>query len=272
MSSTLDHLIPASASIALGAVVESILGFGCNLVWMSFFPLFASVSESVGVHQPLALGLNIIILSRCYKHANIDQIKPLIFTTPLGICFGIWVVTSWPVRWIKGSLGTFLLLYTFFGTKKKKEKSDADVESLKIHTSPSKEGPAIKRPWYMAQSPPSLVAGFLGGALTSAFGTGGPAMLIYAKQNRWDDHPDAFRANIQFIFFGMHSLAILSMIVEDVVTIETAKASACLIPSILVGGFIGTKVASKIPKDFFQILVINGLRVMGVVFLTEAIW
>jgi len=271
MSSTLDHLILASASIALGAVVESIIGFGCNLVWMSFFPLFASVSESVGVQQPLALGLNIIILSRCYKHAKIDQIKPLIVTIPLGICFGIWVVTSLPVRWINGSLGMFLILYTSFGTKMKKEKADADVESLKIHTSPSKEGDELQRPCYIKQSPISVTLGFLGGALTSAFGTGGPAILIYAKQNGWDAHPDTFRANIQLIFLGMHTLAILSMVVEEVVTVETAKASLCLIPSILIGGFIGTKVATRIPKEFFQFLVINGLRVMGVIFITEAI-
>jgi len=279
MSSTLDHLLPASAAIALGATVESILGFGCNLVWMAFFPIFASVQESVGVQQPLALWLNVLILTRCYKHAQLDQIKPLMVTVPLGICFGIWVVTSWPVRWINGSLGTFLLLYTFFGTSKgkTKEKIDDDLENhggILIH-SPSKEQEdeciTKKCPCCMRQSPTSIIAGFLGGALTSAFGTGGPAMLIYAKQNGWDAHPDTFRANIQLIFFGMHAMAILSMIVEGVVTIETAKASAFLAPSVLIGGIIGTKVASKIPKDTFKSLVIYGLRVMGVVFIVEAI-
>ena len=274
MSSTLDHLLPASAAIILGATVESILGFGCNLVWMAFFPIFASVQESVGVQQPLALWLNVLILIRCYKHAQLDQIKPLIVTVPLGICFGIWVVTSWPVRWINGSLGTFLLLYTFLGTKgKSKEKIDADLESHGGIKEQEQEDEDIakKCPCCMRQSPTSIIAGFLGGALTSAFGTGGPAMLIYAKQNGWDANPDTFRANIQLIFFGMHAMAILSMIVEGVVTVETAKASAFLAPSVLIGGIIGTKVNSKIPKDTFKSLVIYGLRVMGVVFIAEAI-
>jgi uncharacterized membrane protein YfcA len=158
------------------------------------------------------------------------------------------------------------------GTKgKSKEKIDADLESHGGIKEQEDEDIAKKCPCCMRQSPTSIIAGFLGGALTSAFGTGGPAMLIYAKQNGWDANPDTFRANIQLIFFGMHAMAILSMIVEGVVTVETAKASAFLAPSVMIGGIIGTKVNSKIPKDTFKSLVIYGLRVMGVVFIAEAI-
>mmetsp|Transcript_16864 Transcript_16864/g.24752 ORF Transcript_16864/g.24752 Transcript_16864/m.24752 type:complete len:278 (+) Transcript_16864:113-946(+) len=276
MSSTLENMVLASAAIALGAIVESILGFGCNLVWMALFPLFCPVQESVGVHQPLGLALNILILARCYKHAKLEELKPLILTTPLGICFGIWVVTSWPVRWINASLGSFLLIYTFLDNTKNKstKKDDDEVDeeiSLGIINTTEETSTTTKKMYLFKQSSTSIVAGFVGGALTSAFGTGGPAMLVYAKHNKWDARPDVFRANIQLIFFYMHSLAIFSMVLEGVVTAETAKASLFLVPSVIVGGLIGTKVAVMIPKDAFAMLVINGLRIMGVVFLREAL-
>ena len=323
MSGTLSHLGVASAVIAGGAAVEAILGFGCNIVWMGFFPLFTTVRESVGVHQPLGMGLNVLILCRTWRHCKPSELKPLAFTVPLGIGVGLWAVTSWPVRLINALLGMFLLGYTALGNKDKKkseealkeEKEDAGVHNtvdglsspravpLSVEPADTEEGyhdendtdaaeEELARP--LAQSttaesmdawrdigfnpianivlnPQRAAAGFFGGCLTSAFGTGGPAILVYAREAGWQSHPDMFRANLQLIFFIMHILAISSMIYGGVVTAETAKASAGLFPAVVAGGLAGNKLAARVPKDVFQKLVINGLRVMGVLFVGKSV-
>ena len=321
MSGTLSHLAIASFSIAAGATVEAILGFGCNIVWMAFFPLFTTVRESVGVHQPLGLCLNLLILQKTWRHCNAKDLQPLGITVPVGILAGLLVVALWPVRLINASLGTFLLCYTSCCAQSK-AKCDGetticmDVKAVKeegsLHSTESGNAshvdevpillqshqmkdsadarvygfdlPCCRRILELCHIDPSMardliadmsiqkaVAGFFGGCLTSAFGTGGPAILIYAREAGWESEPSKFRANLQLIFFLMHVMAILSMIAGGMITLQTARASASLLPALVAGGFVGNKLSDKIPKALFKKLIIIGLQVMGTIFFIRAI-
>ena len=107
--------------------------------------------------------------------------------------------------------------------------------------------------------------------MTSAFGTGGPAILIYAREAGWENCPDKFRANVQLIFFLMHIMAISSMIISGVITLDTSKASLALMPALFVGGILGNRLAERIDRHVFKALVINGLRVIGAVFVAKAL-
>lgn len=110
---TMEHLVAAAIAVFLGAIVEGILGFGCSLVWMSFFPLFTTVPDAVGVLQPMHISLNMILLASIWKKSTPHELKPLAMTVPLGIIFGLWIVTSWSSNAIDFVLGIFLIVYTF---------------------------------------------------------------------------------------------------------------------------------------------------------------
>jgi len=118
---TLDHLVVASIAIFIGSIVESVLGFGCSLVWMSLFPLFTSVQDAVGVLQPLHIALNLFIVSSIWKRCTPSEFKPLSITVPCGVIFGLWIVTSWSSNAIDCVLGIFLIAYT---TLKKDDDDD----------------------------------------------------------------------------------------------------------------------------------------------------
>ena len=122
----------------------------------------------------------------------------------------------------------------------------------------------------MTRNPTAIVAGFVGGALMGAFGTGGPAFLIYAKEAGWQKHPEVFRANMQLLFFVVNVPVIISQYYEGIITVERCQASLYLLPALMLGGHLGGLLATKVPRDKFQLLVVNGLRIMGVMFLIEA--
>ena len=323
MSGTLSHLTIASFSIAAGATVEAILGFGCNIVWMAFFPIFTTVQESVGVHQPLGLFLNLLILQKTWRHCSAKELRPLGITVPVGILAGLLVVTLWPVRLINASLGTFLLCYTSCCAQNKSDgpttcinvkavKEEGSLHSTESGNAPQvDEAPILLHPHHikdnaegadamlhgsdlqccqrtssmleLCQIDPSMTrdliadmsiqkaaAGFFGGCLTSAFGTGGPAILVYAREAGWESEPSTFRANLQLIFFLMHIMAIISMIAGGIITPQTARASASLLPALVAGGFVGNKLSDKVPKALFKKLIIIGLQIMGAIFLIKA--
>jgi uncharacterized membrane protein YfcA len=395
-SGTMDHLIIASMAVFIGSIVEGILGFGCSLVWMSFFPLFTSIQDAVGVLQPMHLALNLFIVGHIYKSCTPSELQPLLMTAPFGILFGLWIVTSWSSNAIDCVLGIFLIVYTMIKSKNddndndqenedkmklkssshsqndrsdiigkdataaagviknnkqkiKRKTSDIELESIvdieendfpttddddeekkddstqlpsspisaNIPSAESQLSPLTHRynslavpnlnhnqhaattttmktktktttitssnsskklsllssnkNTNMTRNPTAIVAGFVGGALMGAFGTGGPAFLIYAKEAGWAKiHPEVFRANMQLLFFVVNVPVIISQYYEGIITMERCQASLYLLPALMLGGHLGGLLATKVPRDKFQLLVVNGLRIMGVMFLIEA--
>jgi uncharacterized membrane protein YfcA len=274
MSATAEHIGPALAVVALGAGVHGVLGFGCSLVWMSFFPLFTTIPDAVGVLQPLAIGLNCLLLSQLWRHACLRDLMPLTTSAPVGIVFGLWVATSCPSHVINGLLGAFLLLYV---AKSCREDYDSgrvvkDEESVGSNLIDLRDEGKEQ----VADGPPrrltalAFPAGFLGGFLTSAFGTGGPAILVFAREARWEGQPQKFRANLQVVFFSMNVLAVSSQAYIGIIHKGTLRVSAVLVPALVLGGFLGNSLASKVRKDVFRILVLGGLTVMGALFVFKA--
>lgn len=377
----MDHLVAATLAVFAGSIVEGILGFGCSLVWMSFFPLFTSVPDAVGVLQPMHIALNVFFLSSMWRRCSPKELKPLALTVPFGIVFGLWIVTSWSSNAIDCVLGLFLIVYTFLksdddghghhngggtdplsrdvaikmgvknGNHSARKRSDLELSMgesdfgeekkddfnimpslLSPNVSPKVEevpypslqmsplthrhpagvveaGTALDHISLPSthnssgsnnaihqtgthnlfqnnqQTPPNVVllpkpdmlrnptaisAGLAGGALMGAFGTGGPAFLIYAKEAGWQRRPELFRANLQLLFFAINVPVCLSQFLEGIITYERCKASCCLLPALVGGGYVGGLLAKKVPRDRFEILVVNGLRIMGLMFLIEA--
>jgi uncharacterized membrane protein YfcA len=280
MSETVHHIFPAMAAVTLGAVVHSILGFGCSLVWMSFFPLFTSVAEAVGVLQPLAIGLNFLLITQLWKHACLEDLRPLTVVVPIGILAGLWVIATWPPHVINGLLGVFLLLYAASAVieqnssnQKNKQyvEETYDLELLLVQKDDDDEdknddrGRAAPVRNYIA-----FPAAFVGGCLTSALGTGGPAILVFAREAGWQHDPQKFRANLQVVLFSMNVLAISSQMYSGIINLRTLGASIQLVPAMIVGGWLGIAIAPKVRKDIFQNLTLYGVAIMGILFVYKA--
>ena len=126
----------------------------------------------------------------------------------------------------------------------------------------------------MLANPTAVCAGFVGGALMGAFGTGGPAFLIYAKEAQWADapagSPRTFRANLQLLFLLINIPVMVTDYYETILTVKRLHVSVYLLPALLLGGLLGTQLATRVPRAQFQLLVITGLRLMGLMFLVEA--
>ena len=107
-----------------------------------------------------------------------------------------------------------------------------------------------------------------------AFGTGGPAFLIYAKEAQWADapagSPRTFRANLQLLFLLINIPVMVTDYYETILTVRRLHVSVYLLPALLLGGLLGTQLATRVPRAQFQLLVITGLRLMGLMFLVEA--
>jgi uncharacterized membrane protein YfcA len=206
-------------------------------------------------------------------------------TAPIGVIFGLWVVTAWPSHAINALLGAFLLLYVTntcredhakrkLSTSTKAE-DDSETECLVVPI--RQEDKEIVKDDVKPSLPPrpalsliALPAGFIGGCLAAAFGTAGPAILVFAREAGWESQPEKFRANLQVIFFALNILAITSHTISGIFNMQKLRVSVLLVPALVLGGYTGGKLASKVRKDVFRVLVLGGITVMGIMRVSKA--
>eukprot|EP00040_Diaphanoeca_grandis_P011910 m.60958 g.60958 ORF g.60958 m.60958 type:complete len:290 (-) comp22911_c0_seq1:110-979(-) len=267
----------AALAVVAGATTQGALGFGSSLVWMSVFPMLMTVQNAVGVLQPLAITLNCFMVFQLRSHIIFSEITPVLFSIMIGMPFGIWIVTAWKAEYIDVLLGVFLVCYVFankheFQSPQKrrlvvddvthnngKHNDHATVESSL--NSPASFDPH-ERPkprWWV-----SLGVGFVTGCLTVAFGTGGPALLVFAKEAKWE--AEEFRANLAMIFLLTNTVANTLLAWNKIITLQTLGTSSLMIIPLLLGLQLGRWVSKKIDKDLFRRLVFGALGLLGLLY------
>ena len=110
------------------------------------------------------------------------------------------------------------------------------------------------------------LSGFTGAALSAA----GPPVLIYATVAGWEK--DRFRANLQAIFFVVSTISVIGLTVGDFFSESSILLSLKLIPGVLIGAMIGTKLSAKIPQEVFRKIVFAALATMGLYFSLMPLW
>jgi hypothetical protein len=68
----------------------------------------------------------------------------------------------------------------------------------------------------------------------------------------------------------MNVLVISGLAYTGIINKDTLRASAMLVPALVLGGFLGNSLAPKVRKGVFRILVLGGLTVMGALFVFKA--
>ena len=108
--------------------------------------------------------------------------------------------------------------------------------------------------------------GLHGAALSAA----GPPVLIYATVAGWEKN--RFRANLQAIFFVVSTISVIGLTIGDFFSESSILLSLKLIPGVLVGAMLGTKLSAKIPQEVFRKIVFAALATMGLYFSLMPLW
>jgi uncharacterized membrane protein YfcA len=108
------------------------------------------------------------------------------------------------------------------------------------------------------------VAGIIAGIFGGMFTTNGPPLVIYFGNKL---KKQSFRATLIMIFFIDSVWMNILLINNGVATLEIFKMSLALMPALLLGIILGTKVHYKIDEAMFKKIVAVILFVVGVTFI-----
>lgn len=231
---------------ALAALVQGCLGFGAGLLSMAILSLVWEVRDATVIMAPVGWLMVASLVVKLRKDTTPRALIPIFTAIPIGVFGGIYALDVLPGVLLKSLLG--LTLLAFVGHSLRKTNSRPHRDSQRFATAAG------------------ALSGFTGAALSAA----GPPVLIYATVAGWEK--DRFRANLQAIFFVVSTISVIGLTAGDFFSESSILLSLKLIPGVLAGAMIGTKLSAKIPQEVFRKIVFAALATMGLYFSLMPLW
>ena len=226
MSLDLQTLLLAAMVISLAYAVFGLTGFGSSITAMPLLVLLVPLKTAVPVMLLLDMCAGLLLLSRNRRHAQLNEIAPLLPFMLLGCLIGVTLLVHAPERWLLLGLGLFVLAYAGWALL------------LQLLLRPSL-GP-IHRAW-------ALPFGAVGGVFTSLFGTGGPVYAIYLARRIQDKH--ALRGSLALLVLTSAFVRLALFAWAGLMVKEVGILALLLLPFALIGLFGGSHLHQRLSSQ-----------------------
>ncbi len=204
---------------------------------MALLPLFMDVREAVAISAVVGMVLNLGFTIRLWPHVNRREVLPMAVAAVVGVPLGLWFLHSVDTMLVTATLGLVLCCHAIWSLWR----GGAEARRL-------------KRGW-------AVLAGGLGGALSGAFNTAGPPVLVYATLRNWPR--DVFRANLQAFFSVTGALSLAGFASTGLVTRQTLWIDLLVLPAVGAGAWVGHRLSARVDPVAFRRGVLVALLVMG---------
>lgn len=226
--------------------MQGLSGFGFGLVAMSVLPFFMELTSAVPLIAVYSLTLTLMMGWR--HRAGLDRASalPMVVGGVLGIPIGIFFLKSGNPVWVKGTLGTVLMVFALWSLR-----SNARV------------GAPIANGW-------GLPAGFLGGILGGAFNTSGPPVVIYCSLRAWPKQQTV--ASLQAFFNVAGIAAVTGHSLSGLLTPALLWDNMVSIPALLGGLMIGNHLHDRVDQDAFRRVLLGAIFLFGVAYVAPILF
>lgn len=215
--------------IMFAGFVQGASGFGFGLVALGLISLFADIKDTSVMLAIAGFGINLVVLWRLWRYFRKERMMPVIVSAAIGAPFGVLFLLGANETAIKQILGVILLA--------------ALIQRLVPHLKGKRWSP-----WWLG-----IPAGFLGGALSGAFGTGGPPVVAYTASQNFEKH--RYVACVQ-VALGVGSISrIISLSLSGAFTGKIICMSSFCVFFAVVGACFGLALLKKIPDHFLRIMI-----------------
>jgi uncharacterized protein len=238
--SAADLILLALGALLIGFAKTSIGGVGSISV-----ALFASVlpaRESTGALLPLLIAGDLFALQAYRAHADWPRLLRLFPAVAVGVVAGavfISLVDDTVMRRTIGAVLLGLVLLTLW--RRRPGRSDEGAADEPTSSSSHR--------W-----PAALGYGSLAGFTTMVANAGGAVMSLYLLTARLDKL--AFLGTAAWFFFLVNVFKVPFSIGLGLMTVDSLKLNAALVPAVLVGALVGRVVIGRVNQAVFEWLVI----------------
>ncbi len=223
--------------------VQGAAGFGYGLVAMAMLGLWCAVPTAAAYTVLGALTVNTVMLWRLRGHLEVREHLPVLAAIVLGAPLGVFLLA-------RAAAGT---LYLLLGVVLIGSTLHMAVLALRSRT----HAPAGWHPLYAG-----VPCGLLSGALSGAFGTGGPPLVAYVNSQRYDRL--RYAVTVQFLLAVSGVVRFPEMIRREILTLEMLPVALLAALASAIGARLGLALLPRIPERMFRPAVMVALFGLGI--------
>ena len=236
-------IVAVCGVLFFAALVKSTVGFGDALIAMPIITLMMGTTTATPLVACCTWFITLLIALDGWRLIAWRSAWRLVLAGFFGVPIGVWLLVHAPRHWVIGALGLFLVGYGLY--------------SLMGPTLP-----VVGSRW-------AWPLGFTAGALSGAFGTGGPPVVLYAALRRWP--PPRFRASIQGVFLPVGAFSLVAHGVAGLFTEEVLRTGLFALPGMILAHGLGLRLSRRFSVERFRGLVHVLLVALGVLLLGRSV-
>lgn len=222
--------------ILFASVIQGMTGFGAGLLAGPTLTLFLEPKLVVLIIMFTGIANLIFVVHNARQHIYAARALPLIIPAILGVPVGVY------------------LLY----------KAASSVTSLAIAAISIIFSAILLMGYHMPikrEVAASLGFGFMSGMMSAGVGMGGPPLILFLSNQRWPR--EMFRGTTAFLFLLTGSLSIILYIIGGIATYSRVLISLSLIPSGIIGFFIGNFLFQRVGAMLFFKIALSLILIAG---------
>ena len=232
----MDFIIPLLV-IYFAVFTQSVTGFGSALVAMAFLPEMIGIQVAAPLVALMAVTIEFFLMIRYRSSLNPSALWRLVLASIVGIPLGIYALKGVSEEFLLIALGLVIAGYALYA-----------LFDFKL--------PEMQHPVW------AYGAGFISGALSGAYNTGGPPVVIYGNCRHWE--PAEFKSNLQGFFLISDLLVVLGHALSHNLSAPVLRYYLWALPVLAMGILVGTSLDRFLNPTVFRKAVLVLLVVMGV--------
>jgi uncharacterized protein len=237
----------SAADLSLLALGPLLIGFaktaigGVSSISIALFAAVLPARESTGAVLPLLIAGDVFALQAYRAHAQWGRLIRLFPSVAVGVVAGAVFVSLVDDTLMRRTIGAVLLGLVLLTVWRRRTRGHDGAVS----------GPtgAAGGGW-----PAALGYGSLAGFTTMVANAAGAVMSLYLLTARLDKL--AFLGTAAWFFFLVNVFKVPFSIGLGLLTVDSLKLNAALVPAVLVGALVGRVVVRRVNQDLFERLVI----------------
>ena len=228
--------------LVLAEIVYVSFGFGAGLIAVGLSAAIHPEIRDIAVILLLVnLPIEIYVVRRSWPEIDWSRVILICLGVVFGVPLGAWILTAGKPTIVLTILGGVLVLVGVL------------FLCIPVHA---------RVHWKKWSAPPT---GFLSGLLGGLFGVGGPPVIIYYQLS--GVNKAAFRGSLMAIFLLIGLVRVPSYVVTGLITVPRLWSALAIIPAVIVGAFLGSRIHIRLSEKRFKRIVSVVLVAIGLLLL-----
>lgn len=219
------------------SVYQGINGFGFFLIAAPLGLLFLDKFTVVISLTIISVLLNSFLIRKIHHPIHWKLLLTLLLASLVGMPFGLWLLTSASIEIIKIVAGSLAIIFTFLIV----------LQKSSFHTNRFT----------------TVLAGAVSGTLQTSIGMSGPPVVLLLAGSGKEKNEMRKTLVTYFLFLNFISLPFFFSSGEF--TWDHVKISIFALPFVLIGGYVGNKLAHKLSQKTYRIIALVTVVVTGLI-------